>query len=125
MDRAERASARRREMRYQRSAWAALLAALVFVVGCDRPAQVKYQPGDKNTSAGQTEEWNFDKDASGKSPEGSEIFAGTWTVRAESDAPSAPNALCQTATTEFPTIALSGKVYADLVMSARFKAISG
>ena len=46
-------------------------------------------------------------------------------MRAEADAPSAPNALCQTAIAEFPAIALSGKVYTNLVMSARFKAISG
>src|SRR6266516_4637712 len=103
----------------------ALLAVLVMIAGCDRPAQIKYQPGDRNTTAGQTEEWNFDNDAAGKPPEGSDVFGGTWTVRAESDAPSAPNALCQTATAEFPAVALSGKVYTDLVMSVRFKAISG
>jgi hypothetical protein len=104
---------------------ASLLAAVALVAGCERPAQIKYQPGDKNTSAGQSEEWNFDKDAVGKLPEGSEVFGGTWAVRAEADAPSAPNALCQTAIAEFPAIALSGKVYTNLVMSARFKAISG
>jgi hypothetical protein len=104
---------------------AAILLAAVTTAGCDRPAQIKYQPGDRTATAGQTEEWNFDKDAIGKPPDGAEVFSGAWAVRAESDAPSAPNALCQTATADFPALALSGKVYTDLELSARFKPTAG
>src|SRR5206468_2016291 len=72
-----------------------------------------------------TEEWIFDKDAAGKPPAGSEVFAGTWEVRSETDAPSPPNVLCQTATADFPAIRLGDKVYTDLVVTVRFKPISG
>src|SRR5262245_31439768 len=96
---------RRCEMRC-RIMTVAFLAAVVLCVGCDRPAQIKYLPGDKNVTTGGTEEWNFDRDAVGKPPEGAEVFGGTWVVQAETDAPSKPNALCQTATAEFQALAL-------------------
>jgi hypothetical protein len=54
-----------------------------------------------------------------------EVFSGDWTVRAEPDAPTPPNVLCQTATAKFPALALSDKVYTDVIMSVRFKPISG
>lgn len=46
-------------------------------------------------------------------------------VRAEPDAPSQPNVLCQTASAPFPALHLTDVVYTDVVVSARFKPISG
>jgi hypothetical protein len=46
-------------------------------------------------------------------------------VRAEVDAPSPPNALCQTGQADFPAIMLDPKPYADVAIVARFKPISG
>lgn len=103
-------------------------AALLFAglsAGCGGTPQVKYQAGDRTAVAGQVEEWTFDNDAAGKSPAGTEVFGGTWEVRAESDAPSLPNALCQAATAEYPAIRFGDKVYADLVATVRFKPVSG
>jgi hypothetical protein len=93
--------------------------------GCGGTPQEKYQAGDKNAVAGQAEEWTFDKDTVGKPPTSAEVFGGTWEVKAEPDAPSAPNVLCQSATAKFPAIRFGDKVYADLVATVRFKAISG
>jgi hypothetical protein len=93
-------------------------------VGCEGTPQARYQVGDRNAVAGQVEEWTFDKDAVGK-PVGAEVFSGTWEVKAESDAPTPPNVLCQSATAEFPAIRFGDKVYADLVATVRFKPISG
>jgi hypothetical protein len=101
------------------------LAFIGLSAGCDGTPQVKYQPGQQTVTAGQTEEWSFDKDATGKSPAGAEVFGGTWEVKAESDAPSAPNVLCQSATAKFPAIRFGDKVYGDLTATVRFKAISG
>jgi hypothetical protein len=53
------------------------------------------------------------------------VFSGTWVVRAEADAPSKPNTLCQTGNAEFPAIVLTSNVYGDLTITARFKPISG
>ena len=44
---------------------------------------------------------------------------------AEADAPSPPNALCQTANTRWPVLLLGNDIYADLDLSVRFKPISG
>ncbi len=49
--------------------------------------------------------------------------AAVASVRAEADAPSTPNALCQTGVGEFPAIALSDVVLDDLVMTSRFKPV--
>jgi len=46
-------------------------------------------------------------------------------IQADGEAPSPPHVLCQTGTAEFPSIALSGDVYANLVLTTRFKPISG
>jgi hypothetical protein len=94
-------------------------------VGCGGTPQVRYQNGDRTAVVGQVEEWSFDKDTPGKPPVGAEVFGGTWEVRAESDAPSAPNILCQSAAAEFPAIRFGDKVYADLVATVRFRPISG
>jgi len=68
---------------------------------------------------------NFDEDPSGGPPPGSEVFSGIWEVRPESDAPTEPNALCQTGETEFPALALSDEEYTDLALVTNFKPISG
>jgi len=69
--------------------------------------------------------WTFDNDPVGGLPNGSQSFSGQWAVRAEADAPSQPNALCQTGTAEFPAIELDMKPYADVTLTTRFKPISG
>jgi hypothetical protein len=69
--------------------------------------------------------WTFDADPVGGLPAGAQTFAGQWAVRAESDAPSQPNALCQTGIAEYPALSLDSKPYADLTLVARFKPISG
>jgi hypothetical protein len=69
--------------------------------------------------------WTFDADPVGAPPSSAQVFTGTWAVRAEGDAPSAPNALCQTGEAEFPAIMLDPKPLADVVIGARFKPISG
>ena len=68
---------------------------------------------------------DFAFDGSSALPPGSESFSGRWQVRQEVGAPSGANALCQTATATFPALALSQGGYGDLVMSTRFKAVSG
>ena len=45
--------------------------------------------------------WTFDSDAVGSVPTGAQVFSGQWAVRAEPDAPSPPNALCQTGQADF------------------------
>ena len=102
-----------------------LLALAGLSAGCGGKPQVRYQAGDRNAVLGQVGEWNFDKDTVGKPPVGAEVFGGTWEVRAEADAPSPPNALCQTGAAEHPAVRLGEKVYADLVATVRFKAVSG
>jgi hypothetical protein len=67
----------------------------------------------------------FDSDSVGGLPVGAQIFTGQWAVRAEADAPSQPNALCQTGTVEYPALSLDSKPYADLTLVTRFKPISG
>ncbi len=69
--------------------------------------------------------WTFDADPVGGLPRGAVVFSGTWAVRAEPDAPSPPNVLCQTGVAQFPAIVLADAVYANLVLSVRFKPISG
>ncbi len=69
--------------------------------------------------------WTFDTDPVGGLSRGAVVFSGTWAVRAETDAPSPPNVLCQTGVAQFPAIVLTDAVYANLVLSVRFKPISG
>lgn len=98
----------------------ALVVALLSA--CEGAASVKYQSPPPSVAAGS---WNFDGDATGGAPAGAEIFSGSWVVRAEADAPSKPNALCQVGDAEFPAIALGTGVYGDVTITMRFKPISG
>ena len=101
-----------------------VVVLLLIFLSPGRP-MVKYQPSDRNATAGEISEWNFDADSAGKIPSGVAIFSGNWEVRRESDAPSSPNVLCQTGTASFPALSLSDKVYTDVVVTTRFKPISG
>jgi len=74
---------------------------------------------------GQVTQWTFDADVAGGLPAGAQVFSGTWAVRAEPDAPTRPNVLCQTGMAEFPALTLGGPVYTDVVIEVRFKPISG
>jgi hypothetical protein len=69
--------------------------------------------------------WNFDTDPVGAIPRGAQVFGGEWAIRAEPDAPSPPNALCQTGRADYPAIGLDSGPYADLTLIAHFKPISG
>ena len=97
---------------------------VALLLGCGPQPRVAYQPGDA-TGTAEPRRWSFDGEAPGRLPTGASVFTGAWAVRAAPDAPSPPNALCQTATTEFPALALADDVYADAVVSTRFKPISG
>lgn len=95
------------------------------MVGCNvGKAEVRFDVSDQNAPA-QPVRWSFDADSPGRLPMGATEFAGSWSVRAESDAPSPPHALCQTGFAEYPALSLGETVYRDLAMSVRFKPISG
>lgn len=98
------------------------LALVVVLSACEGTAAVKYQSPPPSAAPGS---WNFDSNATGGAPAGAEIFSGSWVVRAEADAPSKPNALCQIGDAEFPAIALGTGVYGDITVTMRFKPISG
>lgn len=69
--------------------------------------------------------WTFDQDAPGSIPAGASAFSGNWAVRAEPGAPSAPNALCQTAAAEFPAIGLTTETHRDLRITSQVKPLTG
>lgn len=98
------------------------LAVVLTVSACEGTPAVKYQSPPPSAAAAS---WNFDGDTAGGLPAGAELFSGNWVVRAEADAPSKPNALCQVGESEFPAIALGTAVYGDLTVTMRFKPISG
>ncbi|MEP7200581.1 MAG: family 16 glycoside hydrolase [Chloroflexota bacterium] len=85
------------------------------------PAAVNATPTTQTT----TRQWNFDGDTIGALPAGMVAFSGQWAVRAEADAPSAPNALCQTGRATYPALQLGDTRYGDVVLTTRFKPISG
>ncbi|GAB5901868.1 hypothetical protein OKHIL_76800 [Mycolicibacterium mageritense] len=58
-------------------------------------------------------------------PEGTDIAAGTWQIQARDGTPTPPNALCQTATAEYPALTLGPANYTDATISVRFLPISG
>jgi len=72
-----------------------------------------------------TMSWTFDADRAGGLPAGATVFSGSWAVRAEEGSPSPPNALCQTASADFPAIQLTNDVHRDMAMTVRVKPISG
>jgi hypothetical protein len=68
---------------------------------------------------------NFDSDKVGGLPAGANAFSGKWAVHQESDAPSKPNALCQTGTAQYPALSVGDTPYTDATITVRFKPISG
>ncbi len=102
-----------------------LCLVAVVLTGCGgHKATVTYRPADARPPT-QPQRWTFDADTVGGLPPGMTVFSGSWAVRAEAGAPSPPNALCQTGTAEFPALSLSDVVYADVILTARVKPISG
>jgi len=104
---------------------AGLLAGIVALAACSPSSEFASSAPAVSSERFVPSTWNFDRDAVGSLPSGATIFTGTWTVRIESGAPSSPNALCQTASAEFPAVQLSSDVHADMAVSAQFKPISG
>ncbi len=102
-----------------------LLVASLLVAGCSGQPQTRFSPTDSNVAAGQNTRFTFDFDPIGGLPKGAGVFSGNWAIRVEPDAPTQPNALCQTGTATFPALFLSDAVYADAVVSVQFKPISG
>ena len=106
--------------------WIGLLSMTMLVAGCaGGQAAVKYQSANQSIPAGQTTAWQFDADPTGGLPPGAAAFSGAWAVRAEANAPSPPNALCQTGTADFPALALEDTVYGDVIVATHFKPIAG
>ena len=103
---------------------AGVLATSIVLGACGgSPLESAPPPAPAETFA--ATRWSFDQDPAGSVPSGMSVFAGRWAVRAEAGTPSAPNALCQTATAEFPALQLSSELHRDMAVSARFKPISG
>jgi hypothetical protein len=101
-----------------------IVVVLVVLLGRGTP-ELKFRPGDRTVPPGEVTEWSFDADPVGGLPPGVEVYDGSWAVQEEDDAPSPPHVLRQTGTATFPVLCLADKVYADLDMTVRFKAVSG
>jgi hypothetical protein len=102
--------------------FALLVVVLLSISACEGRPTIAFQSAAPSPG-GSTR--NFDSDSAGGLPAGAEVYAGSWVVRAEADAPSKPNALCQVGNAEFPAIALDTGVYGDVTVTVRFKPISG
>ena len=103
-----------------------LLLALTALTACSSSTPtVTFTATSVTIASSQSKTWTFDAGPAGSLPAGATAFTGNWAVSAESDAPSAPNALCQTGNATFPALALSDDVYGDVMVSVRFKPISG
>jgi len=109
-------------MRHVRRAPAAI--ACLLVAACTGSG-VTDASASARADGGARTEWTFDREPSDGSPSGAIVFSGGWLIRAEADAPSMPNALCQTGNAEFPAIALSMDPRKDVSVTARVKPISG
>src|SRR5262245_47238407 len=107
----------------------ALITRLAIVAagapgGCGGQAAGTHRAAHR-TPLTQPVRWTFAAERAGGLPPGATVFSGTWAIRAEDGAPSPPNALCQTATAEFPALTLGDAVYSDLGLAARVKPIAG
>lgn len=99
------------------------MALTISTSGCTGDAgDTKAAPGP-TVATGQQERLTFDDNTT--LPAGAESFSGDWQVRAEADTPSAPNALCQIGTAQYPAIALGTGNYRDAVITTRSVPISG
>jgi hypothetical protein len=104
------------------------LSALVLLLNaaCQSPAaSVAPTPPLAPTALTPALKWSFDGHSVGGLPAGTQVFSGTWAVRAEPGAPSPPNALCQTGNADFPALLLDAAPRTDVVLVTRFKPISG
>jgi 3-keto-disaccharide hydrolase len=120
----ETQSSRKRMMRAGSGlACVAIAVTLTLSVGDHGQAAAPSQQGAASPP-GQLR-WTFDSDPVGALPRGAVVFGGTWAVRAEAYAPSRPRALCQTGAATFPALVLGDAVFTNVVLSARFKVISG
>ena len=99
--------------------------AVALLAGCFGGRAAAIYPAQDETAPTEPQRWSLDADLDGELPVGATVFSGSWAVRPEADAPSQPNALCQTGTAEFPALSLGSTIYVDVVLSARFKSISG
>jgi hypothetical protein len=102
----------------------ALTALLVACLG-RAAATPRYVPADQSLPPGSELHWDFDATPDGGLPDGVEVVSGSWGTQPQADAPSPPNALCQSAYARWPVVLLSHDIYADFDLSARFKPISG
>lgn len=102
-----------------------LVCTLLLAISGASQAFEKARPGSKDATTGEARQWSFDEDPVGKLPVGARVFNGSWAVRAEADAPSPPNALCQTGHADYPALYLNDKVYGNVTVSTHFKPTSG
>lgn len=103
-----------------------IAAVLLLLAGCSgpEPNPQSIPQVDPRTRPTTVVHWTFDADRIGSAPQGAEVLSGTWTVQGEPDAPTLPNALCQTGTAGSSVLALANTVYTDAVLTARFKPAS-
>ncbi len=101
------------------------IGLLLLLTACSSArAAVRYQTGDGSPHT-ERSWWGFDSEPTNTFTMVGTVFSGTWEVRAEADAPSPPNALCQTGQATFPALSLGEAVFSDVALTARFKPISG
>ncbi len=101
------------------------LAIVVVASGCfGGRARAIYTAQDE-TPPSEPQRWSFDIEPADAIMLVGTVFSGTWEVRAEVDAPSLPNVLCQTGKAPFPALSLGGAVFGDVILTTRFKPIGG
>ena len=100
-----------------------IVAVVLLLAGCSgpQPNPQSIPQVDPRTRPTTVVHWTFDADRAGGPPQSAEAISGTWSVQAQADAPTQPNALCQTGTAGPSVLALANTAYADAVLSARFK----
>jgi len=106
-------------------ATAALVALVMSLVACGSPPPAAASGPTSSAERFQATTWTFDQDSVGGLPAGAAAFTGQWSVRTEQGTPSAPNALCQTASADYPAMQLSNESHKDMSVTAQVKPISG
>ena len=100
-----------------------LLALLALAACGGGTANVRYGP--TAASAPPQARWDFEGDPVGGLPPGAAGPYGTWKVRAESDAPTGGNALCQTGRVTFAVLILGDAIYGDVALTTKFNPLAG
>ncbi len=109
-----------------RAGIAILVTLVTSLVACGPSSPPATASGPTtSTERFQPTTWSFDADPVGGPPAGATSFVGEWAVRPEQGTPSPPNALCQTASADFPAMQLSNESHRDISLTAQFKPISG